>query len=382
MSVCHCLGPEDVQKMSNKLITVIVPSYNMEGYLPKCLGSLIIPDEALLQRLDVIVVNDGSKDRTSEIAHQFEKDYPGVFRVIDKGNGNYGSCINAALPLVSGSYVKILDADDTVESKAFVRYLSTLAGIPERERPDVFINDFVEVDLSGAEILCRSFGAPGNTAFSLSSLDPLNGRTLWMHAIAYRTNILREGHYRQLEGISYTDQEWAIIPLMSAKSFQRFPEPVYRYLLGRPGQTMDPAVRLRNFAQHLPVLESIIRAYLQKRHALDAGCELYVRDYILANLLWIYREYLVRHPFCLNEAEIADFDFMLKNADYALFSRLEEDFVAFTKWRIRFHYVKEWRNHASRRSAKFRLFDCAMRLRETWHRMKCDTQCPVGRAEV
>ena len=77
----------------NKILTVIVPSYNMEAYLPKCLGSLIIDDKELLRKLEVIVVNDGSKDRTSEIAHKFETKYPGVFRVIDKKNGHYGSCI-------------------------------------------------------------------------------------------------------------------------------------------------------------------------------------------------------------------------------------------------------------------------------------------------
>ena len=73
-----------------KLLSIIVPSYNMGAYLPKCLGSLIIEDKELLQKLDIIVVNDGSKDRTSEIANEFEAKYPGVFRVIDKANGHYG----------------------------------------------------------------------------------------------------------------------------------------------------------------------------------------------------------------------------------------------------------------------------------------------------
>lgn len=92
-----------------KILSIIVPSYNMEAYLPKCLGSLEVARE-LMEQLEVFVVNDGSKDRTSEIAHEFEVRYPGVFRVIDKPNGNYGSCINAALPLCTGVFVKVLDA--------------------------------------------------------------------------------------------------------------------------------------------------------------------------------------------------------------------------------------------------------------------------------
>lgn len=70
--------------MSEKILSIIIPSYNMEAYLPKCLKSLIISDERLFDKIDVVVVNDGSTDHTSEIAHGFESEYPGVFRVIDK----------------------------------------------------------------------------------------------------------------------------------------------------------------------------------------------------------------------------------------------------------------------------------------------------------
>ena len=95
----------------DKILTIIIPSYNMEKYLPKCLGSLIVAPE-LMERIEVIVVNDGSTDRTSEIAHEFAANYPQTFKVIDKSNGHYGSCINTALPIAVGTYIKILDADD------------------------------------------------------------------------------------------------------------------------------------------------------------------------------------------------------------------------------------------------------------------------------
>ena len=110
----------------NKILSIIVPSYNMEAYLPKCLGSLIIDEQELLQKLDVIVVNDGSKDRTSEIAHEFETKYPGVFRVVDKTNGHYGSCINAGLAVATGTFIKVLDADDYYLTDIFKDYLAVV----------------------------------------------------------------------------------------------------------------------------------------------------------------------------------------------------------------------------------------------------------------
>ena len=100
-----------------KELTVIIPSYNMELFLPKCLESFGIDqlrkeDTALADALEVIVVNDGSVDRTSELAHQFDERFPEAVKVIDKANGGYGSCVNAALRLAAGRYVRVLDADD------------------------------------------------------------------------------------------------------------------------------------------------------------------------------------------------------------------------------------------------------------------------------
>lgn len=89
--------------LTEKTLSIIIPSYNMEAYLPQCLDSLLGPDVPV-ELLDIIVVNDGSRDRTSEIAHSYANRYPDSIRVIDKANGNYGSCINAALPTARGRW--------------------------------------------------------------------------------------------------------------------------------------------------------------------------------------------------------------------------------------------------------------------------------------
>ena len=94
-----------------KELTVVIPSYNMERYLPKCLESLGLDrlqgeDGTLADALEVIVVNDGSTDRTSEVAHAFEGRFPKAVKVVDKANGNYGSCVNVALQCATGRYVR------------------------------------------------------------------------------------------------------------------------------------------------------------------------------------------------------------------------------------------------------------------------------------
>ena len=91
----------------DKLLTIVIPAYNMEKYLDRCLSSLIVGDEKM-QHLEVLVINDGSKDRTSEIAHTYEDRFPGTIRVVDKENGHYGSCVNRGLEEARGTFIKVL----------------------------------------------------------------------------------------------------------------------------------------------------------------------------------------------------------------------------------------------------------------------------------
>ena len=242
----------------DKLLSIIVPSYNMEKYLPKCLGSLVVDDADMLNRLDVIAVNDGSKDRTSEVAHGFEAKYPGVFRVIDKANGNYGSCINAALPTARGRFVKILDADDTYDTVAFGRYLKELAKLPETT--DMVVNDWVQVDENGRVNESTTYQLPTDAPFGNEELVRRKC-CMAMYATAYRATLLKGMEYSQLEGISYTDTEWMYLPPAFAREMRYVKQPVYRYLRGRIGQTMEHATFVKNIWMLDKILDRMLRQY-------------------------------------------------------------------------------------------------------------------------
>ena len=117
-----------------KTLSIIIPTYNLEALLPLCLDSIVA--SKALPRLDVVVVNDGSRDGSLAVAEGYAKRYADSVRVIDKANGNYGSTINAALPTLEGKYVKILDADDAFDTAAldsYVEYLTLLQKIKDGE---------------------------------------------------------------------------------------------------------------------------------------------------------------------------------------------------------------------------------------------------------
>ena len=120
-----------------KLLTIVIPTYNMQNYLHRCLDSLLLPDKQM-EQLEVLVINDGSKDKSSTIAHEYEAKYPNTFRVIDKENGNYGSCVNRGLKEATGKYIKVLDADDWFDTMNFEKYISFLA----KTDADLVLSDF------------------------------------------------------------------------------------------------------------------------------------------------------------------------------------------------------------------------------------------------
>lgn len=229
--------------MPKKILTVIVPSYNMEAYLPKCLGSLIIDDKELLQKLEVIVVNDGSKDRTSEIAHSFESRYPDVFLVIDKTNGNYGSCINIALPIAKGRYIKVLDADDTFDTVSFQKTLSLLDSLPRDT--DMIVTDYAKVNDEGVALAIIQYPIPSGKSLYPKELVEC-GCDMAMHAVCYKTELLKDIGYHQTEGMPYTDTEWFYLPPAKSKKIYYYPICLYRYLVGRSGQTMDMAIWVKS----------------------------------------------------------------------------------------------------------------------------------------
>lgn len=219
-----------------KQISIIIPTYNMEAYIGKCLDSLLIPE---FDQVEVLVVNDGSKDRSSEIAHSYADRYPESIRVIDKPNGNYGSCINAALPQCTGRYVKVLDADDTFDTAAFSKLVNALKSIDD----DVVITPYKRIDFNNNLLHLHGFqnGEPdyGDSYNIADTENILASLYIEMHHIAYNRNVFNRFSYHQTEGISYTDNEWAVVPLSYCQTICFLDVPVYSYRIGREGQTVE-----------------------------------------------------------------------------------------------------------------------------------------------
>lgn len=350
--------------MHDKILSIIVPSYNMEAYLPKCLGSLVVDDKDLLQKLDVIVVNDGSKDRTSEIAHEFEAKFPGVFRVIDKTNGHYGSCINAALAVSKGVFVKVLDADDVFDKLGFSILIKALKASEDgHEHIDLMLTPYVTVDVCGSCKYLRSLVLDEDSVHDFCELLPI-ATDIFMHSITYRTEKLRNIGYHQTEGISYTDTEWCFLPMTAVRKFRYLNTTVYRYSLGRDEQSVSKKSTITNF--RAGVYGTLVRNLISSYQHSNADAD--HRSYLFAQLKrlisTIYFDLVFWVP--IKEA-IVLFDALDEIVKLVpdVFHSVETVTISNTfKW----HYVRFFRNHRRTR----RLYLVQLRIyfwvREFLHR--------------
>lgn len=234
-----------------KILSIIIPTYNMAALLPRCLDSLTA--SGVLDDLDILVVNDGSTDSSRAVAYSYAERYPQSIKVVDKKNGNYGSTINAALPLAVGEYVKVLDADDWFDSQALAKYVAELKSL--EQGVDVSVTHFLMIHEGGRTetVKYQNYGREPYTYGKVYNLDKVLGdgfiRYFLMHSLTYRTQLLRDHGYRQTEGISYTDIQWSSYPFFWAGSIVFHDLVVYRYNMDREGQTMDPAVIRKSLPQ-------------------------------------------------------------------------------------------------------------------------------------
>lgn len=267
-----------MSKTLKKVLSVSVAAYNIEQYLAETIDScLAIPDE-YLKKLEVIIVNDGSSDGTLAIAKNYEEKTPNVVRVVDKPNGGHGSTINAALAVAQGKYFRYLDGDDWFERDGLIACLDNLS----KTDADVYYSPFIQFyENDGTSELINSLEgvAPG-----IQPIDALvKGGIAAAHSLTYKTSLLRKLHFSLTENCFYVDTEYAFIPLAFAENIYVQFEPLYRYRLGRAGQSMSKEVREKRWRDVVTVCTRIYREIAQS--AIEQGPNSYIWKCLIEVLL-------------------------------------------------------------------------------------------------
>lgn len=288
--------------MENKLISVVVPVYKVEPYINKCLDSLILPNK-WLEKMEVIAVNDGTPDQSAEMAREYEKRYPSVFRVIDKDNGGHGSAWNRGLKEASGKYIRFLDSDDWFTTSEFIKLLEKL----ETLDVDIIISNYnryyVERDTFEPMVITE---LEPDIIYEASELkwndQPWEVANFWR--CTYRTRMLQQNQPLFVEKVFYDDIKLSIASVIQAQKVCYIDLTIYNYLLGRPGQTMNPEVQKKNYLFKFIVQKDIFDFYLA--HPVSGeGRNAYLSSKIKAWLLYEFYQFS-RFPYRESRTRLAE----------------------------------------------------------------------------
>ena len=265
-----------------KLVTIVIPVYKVEAYINKCLDSLVIEPE-LMEKMDVLIVNDGTPDRSAEMSREYVKRYPGVFRQIDKENGGHGSVWNLGVKEAYGKYVKFLDSDDWLENlDVMVRKLeqtdadliltSCIAHCPGNELWKLVIKDMEFDHVYDAD----KFDWLGNHS---------HGNYIFHHCAIYKTEMFRQYLPLFLEKQPYDDVILGVAPIIGAKTLVAWDLEVYHYLMDREGQSISLEVLRRNIKAKIKVHQSSIE-FVETHPIQDTGSTKYA--YLASKLPKLY----------------------------------------------------------------------------------------------
>ncbi|MBQ2451622.1 MAG: glycosyltransferase family 2 protein [Lachnospiraceae bacterium] len=201
-----------------KLLSIAIPCYNSSAYMRNCIDSLLPGGEDV----EIIIVNDGSKDNTADIAEEYRERFPSIIKVINKENGGHGSAVNSGMEQATGLYFKVVDSDDWVNQSAYIQILNTLKKlIKDGKSIDMLISNFVyeKEGEKRKKVMKYHHALPQERVFTWNDVKHFRvGQYILMHSVIYRTNLLRECGLKLPEHTFYVDNIFVFNPLPYVKT--------------------------------------------------------------------------------------------------------------------------------------------------------------------
>lgn len=262
-----------------KIITFAVPCYNSEAYMEKCIESLLPGGEDV----EIIIVDDGSKDKTAAIADEYAKKYPTIVKAVHQENGGHGEAVNTGLKHAGGLYYKVVDSDDWVDEEAYRQVLETLKKLVEEDTlVDMLLTNYVYEKVSANHqrrmIYSLLFESGRITTWNEMKRN-MKGFSILMHSVTYRTQMLKDCGLKLPKHTFYVDNLFVYEPLPHVKTIYYLNVDFYRYYIGREDQSVNEKVMIGRIDQQLRVNYRMIDAYdvwsIEEKH---------LREYMLSFL--------------------------------------------------------------------------------------------------
>ena len=265
---------------AHKVVTFGIPSYNAEADLDRCVSS-ILEGSAYAGDIEIIIVDDGSADGTAAKAEDWAARYPGIIRAVHQDNGGHGIAVRAGLREACGTYYKVVDSDDWLDADALSTMLIILRGFEERgTRVDLFISNYVYEKVHEGTHTAINYRhvLPRKKVFGWDEIGHFQPyQNLLMHSLCYRADVLRAHALPLPPHTFYVDNIYAYVPLPNCQTLYYADVDLYRYFIGREGQSVNEATMVKRLDQQFRITRIMMEAY----HLYDDVAEPRLRAYMM-----------------------------------------------------------------------------------------------------
>lgn len=247
--------------------------------MSKCIESLLPGGEDV----EILIIDDGSKDGTAKIADDYAAKYPSIIRAIHQENGGHGEAVNAGLRNATGMYYKVVDSDDWLQEEAYVAVLKKLRElITQSSALDMMICNFVyEKDgLKHKKVMTYRTALPKEQLFTWDNVKHfLPGQYILMHSVIYRTKLLQDCGMELPKHTFYVDNIFVFHPLPFVKTMYYMDVNLYRYYIGREDQSVNEQVMIGRIDQQIRV-NHIMLDYMAAQKQLHPKVRHYMLNYL------------------------------------------------------------------------------------------------------
>lgn len=243
-----------------KILTVAIPCYNSQEYMEKSIRSALNGGD----RVEIIIVDDGSTDDTLKIARKYQEKFPDIVKVIHQENGGHGEAVNTGIKNATGLYFKVLDSDDCLGKKALTKVLDLLEDMIAKDAGlDMLISNYM-YDKQGVKhkkIMKYKRAMPVGKMFGWDELHFGKTQYLLMHSVIYRTKVLRECGMVLPKHTFYVDNIYVFQPLPYVKNIYYLDVCLYKYFIGRDDQSVHESVMIKRLDQQYRVTRLMLDIY-------------------------------------------------------------------------------------------------------------------------
>lgn len=308
-----------------KTISFAIPCYNSAAYMDKCIESCL----ACGEDIEVIIVDDGStKDETPQKADEWQRRYPDIVKVVHQENGGHGAAVNAGLAAAEALYFKVVDSDDWLDADAMAEVMAYLRRqIERRDATDLVVANYAYEKIFEDKRTAMRYRNvfPVGKEFGWRDIGHFSpSQYLLMHSVIYRTELLKDMGLALPEHCFYVDNIFVYVPLPHVKSVYYLDVDMYRYFIGREGQSVNEDVMYRRIDQQLRITRIMIDSVDLPDAVAEKKLEHYMENY-LSMMMCICSTFLRMHKKEEDEAKLRDIWRYLEERNPVLYKRVRHN---------------------------------------------------------